>query len=287
MELSAAARRVLAGLLEARTGQMLAQHRRWRYEAALAPLIRSRGIVSLDQLAARLASGTEPGLADSVIEALLNNETYFFRDRAAFELLRQGPLRRLAAARAKERRLAIWCAGCSSGQEAWSLAMMLADEALRWDGWRIDILGTDVSRAAIERARTGIYNQFEVQRGLAVREMLRWFEELGGGDWRVSDALRGRVRFEVRNIAEPPPHPGRFDIILCRNLLLYLSPERRLAGFDRLAEAIAPDGTLLLGAGETVLGHTERFRSDPENRGLYRPEPDPRPAAPLPLAAGA
>lgn len=279
MELSPTTRRIFAGLLEARTGQQMTVHRDWRYGAALAPLVRARGLASLDQLAARLASAAEPGLADAVVEALLNNETYFFRDRPAFEFLKQGPLRRIAAARAKERKLAIWCAGCSSGQEAWSIAMMLADESMRWEGWTIEIVGSDVSRAAVDRAWAGIYNQFEVQRGLAVREMLRWFEELGRGEWRIAESLRGRVRFEVRNIAEPPPHPGRFDIVLCRNLLLYLAPERRRFAFDRLAEAIAPDGALMLGAGETVIGQTSRFASDPEHRGLYRPAPAPAAAA--------
>jgi chemotaxis protein methyltransferase CheR len=268
--LSEPARRALAALLEARTGQQLAMNRRWRFEATLAPLLRERSIASLDALAAQLASTPDTALADAVVEALLNNETYFFRDRAQFDLLRSGPLRRLALARARERRLSIWCAGCSTGQEAWSLAMAFADEALRWNGWTIDILATDVSRAAVERARGGLYSQFEVQRGLAVREMLRWFEEAGEGSWRMSRALRPRVRFDVRNVCDAPP-PGRFDVVLCRNVLLYLTPERRGLAFYRLAEAIAPDGTLMLGAGETVIGQTQRFVSDAEHRGLYLP----------------
>jgi chemotaxis protein methyltransferase CheR len=264
------ARRTFAALLEARTGQELALNRRWRFEATLAPLLRERGLASLDALAARLASGGDPALADAVVEALLNNETYFFRDRAQFDLLRSGPLRRLALARARERRLSVWCAGCSTGQEAWSLAMAFADDALRWNGWTVDILATDVSRAAVERARSGVYTQFEVQRGLAVREMLRWFEEAGEGAWRIARALRPRVRFDVRNLGEAPP-PGRFDVILCRNVLLYLTPERRRGAFGRIGDAIAPDGTLMLGAGETVIGQTDRFASDSEHRGLYVP----------------
>ncbi len=256
-------------LLEARTGQQLAMSRPWRFEAALAPLLRARGLPSLEALAGRLAAGADSALADETIEALLNNETYFFRDRAAFELLRTGPLRRLAAARARQKRIAIWSAGCSTGQEAWSLAMIFADDPLRWSGWTIDIVASDVSRAAIGAARRGSYSQFEVQRGLAVREMLRWFEEEGAGRWRVADALRSRVRFEQRDLSPPPP--GRFDLVLCRNVLLYFSPERRAAAFDRLAESLAPDGTLMLGAGETVIGQTARFVSDPEHRGLYVP----------------
>lgn len=276
--LSDASRRLLAGLLEARTGQQLCPTRGWRIETALAPLLRARGLASIDQLAVRL--GSDADLADAAVDAMLNNETYFFRDRKAFELLRVGPLRRLAAARTAEKRLSLWCAGCSTGQEAWSLAMLFAEDALRWAGWTIDIAATDVSRAAIERGRRGVYSQFEVQRGLAVREMLRWFEPAGTGDWRIGEALRGRVRFETRSLCDLPPAPGRFDVILCRNLLLYFGAERRRAAFERLGDAIAPDGTLMLGAGETVIGQTGRFVSDAEHRGLYVP------ATPSAAAAG-
>ena len=270
MEVSDSSRRILASLLEARTGQQLAMNRRWRIDSALAAIMRERGFLSVEQLVSRLLSRGDPGLSEQVIEALLNNETYFFRDKLPFDLLLGGPVRRLADARAAEKRLSIWCAGCSTGQEAYSLAMTFADEKTRWQGWTIDIVGTDLSRAAIERARAGTYSQFEVQRGLPVVQMVRWFGELGGGEWRVSPKLRDKVRFEARNLIEAPPCPGRFDVILCRNVLLYFAPDMRRMAFGRLAEAMAPDGTLMLGAGETVIGQTERFVSDPEFRGLYR-----------------
>jgi chemotaxis protein methyltransferase CheR len=269
MEISDSSRRILASLLEAKTGQQLAMNRRWRIDTALAAILRERGFATIDQLVARLVSGRDTALSEHVIEALLNNETYFFRDKLPFDLLLGGPVKRLELARARERRLSIWCAGCSTGQEAYSLAMSFADEAARWQGWTIDIVGTDLSRSAVERARKGTYSQFEVQRGLPVMQMIKWFEELGGGDWRASAKLRERVRFDVRNMIEPPPHPGKFDIILCRNVLLYFAPEMRRLAYARLAEACQPDGTLMLGAGETVIGQTERFVSDPECRGLY------------------
>jgi chemotaxis protein methyltransferase CheR len=273
MEVSDGARRILASLLEARTGQQLATNRRWRIEAALASIVRERGFDSVDQLIARVASRADPGLTEVVIESLLNNETYFFRDKLPFDLLLGGPVKRLERARAATKRLSIWCAGCSSGQEAYSLAMSFADERLRWQGWTIEIVGTDLSKAAIARAKAGIYSQFEVQRGLPVMQMIRWFEELGGGDWRISQQLRDQVRFEARSISESPPRPGKFDIILCRNLLLYFAPDMRRLAFNRLAEACQPDGALMLGAGETVLGQTERFISDADCRGLYIPAP--------------
>ena len=270
MEVSDSSRRILASMLEARTGQQLAMNRRWRIDTALAAIIRERGFASVDQLVSRLVSGRDATLGEQVIEALLNNETYFFRDKLPFDLLLGGPVKRLEQARAAERKLSIWCAGCSTGQEAYSLAMSFLDEVGRWQGWKIDIIGTDLSRSAIDRARAGIYSQFEVQRGLPVLQMIRYFDELGGGDWQATTKLRDRVRFDVRSLIEPPPHPGRFDIILCRNVLLYFTPEMRRLAFGRLAEALAPDGTLMLGAGETVIGQTDRFISDPDYRGLYR-----------------
>ena len=231
--------------------------------------MRERGIATLDQLIAILVTGREPSLSDAVVEALLNNETYFYRDRAPFELLLRGALPRLARARAKERRISIWSAGCASGQEVYSLAMSFAEDKDRWQGWKIDILGTDVSRSAVDRAREGLYSQFEVQRGLSVIQMMRWFEDEEQQQWRISSQLRDSVRFQVHSLREPVPHPGRFDIILCRNVLLYFASDTRKAVFSTLASAAAPDACLMLGAAETVIGHTDEFVPDPECRGLY------------------
>ena len=269
MQVSDSSSRILAGLLEARTGQQLTMSRRWRIETALSSLLRERGIATLDELITILVMGREPALSNLVVEALLNNETYFFRDRQPFDLLSGQFLPALAKARSAKRSLKIWSAGCSTGQEPYSLAMLFADDPLKWQGWTIDILGSDVSSQAVDRARAGLYTQFEVQRGLGIQQMIRWFSESEDG-WRAAEALRRQIRFQVHNILEAPPHPGKFDVILCRNVLLYLSPEKRAAAFDRLASALAPDGALMLGAGETVIGQTTRFAADRETRGLYR-----------------
>lgn len=269
MQVSDSSTRILAGLLEARTGQQLTMNRRWRIETALSSLLRERGIATLDELITILVMSREPALATHVVEALLNNETYFFRDRQPFDLLAAQALPALARTRADKKRLRIWSAGCSTGQEAYSLAMMFAEDPLKWQGWTIDILGTDVSSVVIDRARSGVYTQFEVQRGLGINQMIRWFEETDGG-WRAAEALRRPVRFQVHNLLELPPHPGQFDIILCRNVLLYLSAEKRALAFDRLASALAADGAVMLGAGETVIGQTKMLAADRQCRGLYR-----------------
>ena len=269
MQLSDSPSRILAGLLEARTGQQLTMSRRWRIETALSALLRERGIATLDELITILVMGKEPSLSQQVVEALLNNETYFFRDRAPFDLLARYALPELLQRRAKNRRVRIWSAGCSTGQEVYSLAMLFADEAEKWRGWTIDILGSDVSTQCIERARLGTYTQFEVQRGLGINQMIKWFEETADG-WRAAEALRRPLRFQVHNLLEPPPHPGDFDIVLCRNVLLYLSPEKKALAFERLASSMAEDGWLMLGAGETVIGQTNKLGADIKARGLYR-----------------
>lgn len=271
MQLSDSSCRILAGLLEARTGQQLTMSRRWRLETALAALLRERGIATLDELITILVMGREPSLSQEVVEALLNNETYFFRDRVPFDLLAAAALPRLAERRASERRLRIWSAGCSTGQELYSLAMMFAEEPAKWHGWRIELVGTDVSSHAVKRARAGLYTQFEVQRGLAITQMIRWFDETPDG-WRANDRLRSMVRFDQHNLLDAPPgnDGDGFDLILCRNVLLYLNDERRRQAFDQLSGALAPDGWVMLGAGETVIGQTDRLVADRERRGLYR-----------------
>lgn len=269
MQVSDSSSRILAGLLEARTGQQLTMNRRWRIETALSALLRERGIATLDELITILVMNKEPGLSNQVVEALLNNETYFFRDRAPFDLLSRHALPELTKKRHSSRKIRIWSAGCSTGQEVYSIAMLFAENVAQWRGWTVDVLGTDVSSAVVERARSGVYTQFEVQRGLGINQTIRWFEECDDG-WRAVEDLRKAIRFQVHNLLEPPPHPGGFDIVLCRNVLLYLTPEKRRLAFDRLASAMASDGWLMLGAGETVIGQTDRFGSDIEARGLYR-----------------
>ena len=269
MQISDSSSRILAGLLEAKTGQQLTMSRRWRLETALSVLLRERGIGTLDELITILVMGREPSLAEKVLEALLNNETYFFRDRAPFDLLERYALPELANRRADSRRLRIWSAGCSTGQEVYSLAMLFAQNPAQWSGWTIDILGTDVSNGCIERARAGVYSQFEIQRGLSITQMIKWFEESPEG-WRAIEPLRRQVRFQVQNILEPPPHPGGFDIVLCRNVLLYLSPEKKSLAFERLVAGMAEDGWFMLGAGETVIGQTNKLGADIKARGLYR-----------------
>jgi len=263
---------IIAGLLEARTGQKLTDDRRWRIAPALAGLFRERGISSNQDLVVLLTQPDESSLAQDVVEALLNNETYFFRDRQIFDYLATGVLAELSARRQKERKLAIWCVGCSTGQETLSVAMTFLEQKARWDGWTIEILGTDVSAGTVDFARKATYSNFQIQRGLGVGQMLGFFSETDEG-WRASDKLRQMVRYEVHNVLHPAPYPGQFDLILCRNVLLYFDSQVRSRAFARLSEALSHDGKLLLGGGETVLEKGGFFRPSEERFALYEPLP--------------
>lgn len=274
MQMNPASSRILQAILEARTGQELPPSRQWRIGTALSGVLREAGMASLDELISTLTVSRETVLSRKVVEALLNNETYFFRDKAMFDQLPQKILPELAERRAATRTLSIWSAGCSTGQEALSLAMLLVEQESRWAGWTIDILGTDVSRGVIDVARKGRYSQFEIQRGLGVTQMIRWFDETQGG-WQAQDRIHSKLRFDVHNLLDLPPALGRFDIVLCRNVLLYFDAANRARAFDRISSAMAPDGWLMLGAGETVVGQTEHFAPDRGLIGFYRPVENP------------
>ncbi len=270
MALEDASYQIIADLLEARTGQTLSESRRWRISTALSGLFREFGIDNLDQLACMLERPGEHRLATRVVEALLNNETYFFRDHAYFSTLANTILPELARRRADTRRLSIWSAGCSTGQEVLSLAMTFCEQPGRWADWKIDILGTDVSSKAIEQARGGTYSQFEIQRGISVAQMLNFFSETPKG-WKVSDRVLDMTRFDQRNLLDFPPSPGKFDLVLCRNVLLYFDPDTRRKAFDRLHGGLEGDGFLMLGAGETVVGQTDKFEPSSLGSAMYSP----------------
>lgn len=256
---------VLAALLEAKTGQQIAANRAWRLETALKPVMRDEDCETLEDLVAALLK--RPDLSERVTDALLNQESSFFRDAAVLETLADaiGEIERDAA----PRRPRIWSAGCSTGQEPLSLAMLLTERCGLGQKPIADIYATDISGSAIARARTGRFTQFEIQRGLPVRRMMRWFDQTGA-DWTARPELMRKVIFRQHNLVNDPLPALRYDLILCRNVLMYFSPAVRRQMFDRFAEVIRPGGLLVLGAGETVIGQTDVFTPDERYRGLYR-----------------
>lgn len=253
---------VFASLLEAKTGQQLAPNRAWRLETALRPLLSALELSSADELLARLLEGQDRGIADRIVDALLNQETSFFRDGAVIEAAARAILDTARGSRPR-----IWCAACATGQEPLSLAMIFAEAA---DVAAMpELIATDVSGAAVARARAGIYSQFEIQRGLPVRRMMRWFEGATDGSWVADPALLASISYRRHNLVADAPPPGSFDLILCRNVLFYLAPARREPVLAMLAASLAPGGLLLLGAGETVIGQSELLRPSTRARGFY------------------
>ena len=255
---------ILAALLESRTGQEISGNREWRIETALQPILRQRNIATLDALVSNILDGRHHDLADEVVDALLNQESSFFRDAAVFTLIADAAGQIAAEGRA----LRIWCAGCAKGQEPLSLAMLFAEIAEAGGADCPEIIATDVSDTTLARARKARYSQFEIQRGLPVRRMMHWFE-LVDGDWIARPELVRRVQFRRQNLIGDPPPAGRFDVILCRNVLFYLSAARRREVLDGFAGALRPGGLLVLGAGETVIGQTRSFEPSARFKGLY------------------
>lgn len=266
-----ASMRVLAGLLESRTGQTLSEGRFWRLETSLKPIVKANGLRDFCALVAAIQTDPRGPLAHAVVNALLNNETSFFRDAHIFRMLARdllpGLMRRIEIA-GREKVLHLWCAGCSTGQEAYSLAMLFHNYRDQWPGWRIRITATDISSGAVERARSGLFSQLDVQRGLPINDLLRWFEP-ADGQWRIHAILRDMVDFRIGNLFENKDSTGTYDMIFCRNVLLYFSPGRKKELLHVLSRHCEAGSYLLLGAGETVIGHTDAFVASRSFRGTY------------------
>ncbi len=258
----------LSEALEKHTGQTVPANRHWRIDMALKPLMRRNSVPDLQTLAALIEIDADPKLTRACVEAMVNNETSFFRDQPNFALLTGPVLDNIRDLRMDKKRLRIWSAACSTGQEAYSLAIAIAENAEKWRGWTVQILGTDVSASALAQAREGRYSQFEIQRGLPVMQMLRHFEQQGE-EWVAKDSIRKMVTFTEHNMLTPVRHFGRFDVILCRNMLMYLSDEKRTHVLESIAPSLEDGGLLMLGAAETVIGQTQKFRASKEFRGFY------------------
>jgi chemotaxis protein methyltransferase CheR len=271
----------LRKLLKARSGLFLTADKQYLLESRLLPIARKVGVPGLAELTQKLRAPNAEALIAQVVEAMTTNETYFFRDKLPFEHFRETMLPALLAARATQRRLRIWCAACSTGQEPYSLAMSLSEMAGKLAGWKIDILATDLSGEVLEKAKGGIYTQFEVQRGLPIHLLLKYFTQVGD-QWQIAPKIRTMVQFRPINLLRDFSNLGAFDIVFCRNVLIYFEQETKVAVLDQMARVIEPDGYLVLGAAETVVGLTGNFKPHADKRGLYAPVAKAR-TAPTPL----
>ncbi len=260
---------VLSQLLFEYCGQRLENGRRWRMDASLLPIMREYGLPDLASTVAVIRDVEDATLRQRVIEAMINNETSFYRDQAYFALLTGPIFDALHHENRNSRRLRIWCSACSTGQEAWSIAMALAENPEKWRGWHIEICASDVSSGAIEKARGGVFSQFEIQRGMPVTLMLKYFTQ-SGEEWKISDPIKKMVKFSQHNLLAGPIDSGVFDIILCRNMLMYLDNIARDKILELIHSVMTPQGILMLGAAETILGQNCQLAPSREFRGLYK-----------------
>ena len=262
----------LRKLLKERSGLDLSADKQYLVESRLIPLARRAGLPGLAELVQKMKSGAE-ALTTDVVEAMTTNETFFFRDKIPFDHLRDTILPTLLQTRANRRTLRIWSAACSSGQEPYSIAMCLKEKAPQLAGWRIEIVATDLSQDVLEKSKSGIYSQFEVQRGLPVQLLVKYFTQIGEL-WQIAADIRSMVQYRQLNLLQDFSHLGKFDVIFCRNVLIYFDQETKTGIFERIAKSLEPDGMLVLGAAETVVGISDAFRPYPDRRGLYQPNPD-------------
>jgi len=260
----------LANLLKERSGLMLTPDKVYLLESRLTPLARKRGHDTLEALIQKLRMQSDRALIRDVTEAMTTNESFFFRDNTPFDLFKNHVMPAMAKARAGQKRLRIWCAASSTGQEPYSLAILLRENWHQWRDWKVEIVGTDICTQVLEKAKSGTYSQFEVQRGLPIQLLIKYFSQ-EGDIWRLSDDIRQMVSFRPFNLLENFVGLGTFDVIYCRNVLIYFDQATKSAVLDRMAKALAADGTLFLGAAETVLGITDAFRPVKGHRGMYVP----------------
>ncbi len=259
----------LCNAVKERSGIVLTTEKAYLVDNRLAPIARRTEHTDVAALLATLRSTRDEDLLREVTDALTTNESFFFRDQKPFDAFRDLMLPHVLEANASKRSLRIWCAACSSGQEPYSLGMILKDHAAKMEGWKIDIIGTDISHTILDRAKEGAYTQFEVQRGLPAKYLVQYFKK-ENDLWMVSDDLKQMVDYRFFNLLDDPTSLGTFDIVFCRNVLIYFDPETKSKVLDGINKSMTPNGFLILGAAETIFGLSDAFSTEPERSGVYR-----------------
>ena len=259
----------ISKLAKNESGLILTEKKIYLLDSRLMPIARKMEIEALDELIERIRVRPEPPLVKEVVEALTTNETLFFRDNGPFDRLKENVLPDIMAAQGAQKSFRIWSAAASSEQEPNSLAIILNEMAAKMHSWYFEIVGTDLSTEILAKAEAGQYSQFEIQRGMPVQLLVKYFKQ-EGASWVINDDLRAKVKFMPANLLEDQRGLGQFDIVFCRNVLIYLDPETKGKVLDMIADMMPDDGRLFLGAAETVLGLTEKFKAIPDVRGVYQ-----------------
>lgn len=245
------------------SGLSLDKEKKYLVEARLTPVIEQAGLSDLGELVTMIE--TDRTLAKKVTEAMTVNETFFFRDRQPFDGFRNAILPELLKNRSRQRKIRIWSAACSTGQEPYSLAMIVDEEARNLAGWTVDIVATDIAETVLKKAKDGVYTHFEAQRGLPAQHLVRYFSKRKD-NWVISQHIRSRVDFRQQNLMADFSALGQFDVIFCRNVLIYFAPDQKRDVLSRMAQRLSPDGFLVLGAAESVIGYSSEFKPHSDNR---------------------
>jgi chemotaxis protein methyltransferase CheR len=258
----------LRKLLKDHSGLDLSADKQYLIESRLLPLARKAGLAGIPELVQKMKGGST-SLVTQVVEAMTTNETFFFRDKVPFDHFRDSIMPEILQARAGRKSIRIWCAAGSTGQEPYSLAMCLKEMSAALSGWRVEILATDLSQEVLEKSKAGIYSQFEVQRGLPIQMLVKYFTQVGEL-WQLNADIRAMVQHRQLNLLQDFSHLGTFDVIFCRNVLIYFDLDTKIGIFERFSRMLEPDGVLALGAAESVVGISDAFKPYPDRRGLYR-----------------
>ena len=268
---------IIRRIVQARSGLVIDPDKTYRIETCLAPVARREGFGDISEMIRDIQTKRNSDLMWTVTESLANTETSFFRDRAPFQQFREDILPELAHAR-DGAPIRIWSAACSTGQEPYSLAMIVDDEASKYPGLKIELFGSDLSERCLEKAQSGLYTQFEVQRGLPIRLLVRHFEK-NDETWSLNPRIRQSVRWRRVNLLADLTGLGQFDVIFCRNVVSGFDPQVARRVLDQLAAALPEDGRLILGIEETASDFTDALRPIAGRRGVYAPNPEFRKAA--------
>jgi len=258
----------LAAILKQRSGLVLAPEKAYLLESRLMPVARKFGFPGLSDLIVAVRKERPKDLLRDITEAMTTNESLFFRDMKPFDQFRNFVIPRLVESRQSAKRIRIWSAASSSGQEPYSIAIILFEMQELLAGWEIEIVATDISVEMLNRARSGLYTQFEVQRGLPIATLVKYFKQVGE-KWRLDAAVRSMVKFKEFNLLDDPAVLGKFDIIFCRNVLIYFDQHTKSEVLAGIAKTMPKDGVLYLGGAETVLGITDKFVPITGHRGMY------------------
>ncbi|MEP3477457.1 MAG: protein-glutamate O-methyltransferase CheR [Hyphomicrobiales bacterium] len=259
----------LRTLLKSASGLVLTDDKQYLIESRLLPVAKKLKYETIDAMVAELRRSEATSLKNQIVEAMTINESFFFRDKTPFDNFENIMLPKLLEAKKAQKHLRIWSAAASTGQEAYSLSMIMQEYAAELEGWRIEIIGTDLCSEALEKAKAGLYSQFEVQRGMPVKYLVKNFKQVGSM-WQVNSKIKSSVQYRQFNLLNSFNLLGRFDIIFCRNVLIYFDKETKSDIIERMGKQTNPNCYLVLGASETLVGLNDSFGTVPDARGLYQ-----------------